>query len=179
MAQNKTAALAKMENSNNDTDGRNGSGSLDLLSVHSDEDGSLGSRSISEIIGVSGPNGADGTRKLTNALPGSNEAKLMQNRSGGSSLQAAITVKVEKAEVLKGATSERKTENISGLANHAVRGKKGIDSTGTWQDEQGSFYIEELTERQKRIIDARRDAGDEVYIDEQGNIRAGTQQFRL
>ena len=31
-----------------------------------------------------------------------------------------------------------------------------------------------MTERQKRIIDARRDAGDEVYIDEYGNIEPET-----
>ena len=97
------------------------------------------------------------------------------NNKATTSLQAAIKVKTEEAE--KGANGkncdcdcECDCEIQGREENRTIRGRTGIDETGTWQDEQGAFHIEELTKEQSAKIAQRREAGDEVYIDEVGRI---------
>lgn len=59
---------------------------------------------------------------------------------------------MEGAEERKRKTNEerdREREDNTGKMEHRVRGKKGINTTGTWQDKEGAFNIEDSLERQR------------------------------
>ena len=172
-----TAAQAATGTSNANASNTAGTAYIELVDRRDEDDRSEGSsRSITEILGVSGPNGADGGGNGENGTSGNNMD--IQGTNTNNNEQNMIEGS-ESGNGGEGGATDSEGPRPGDTLNRAVRGKLGIDETGVWQDEQGSFFIDELTEGQKARIRKKRKDGEELFVDGNGVVEPDVNSERM